>query len=486
MCDSISKYDPSITFASLLLSREGQFFDRKSARIAPKDLAKHVSALANASGGVVAIGIENDGKVTGLEMRENSENEYRKVPVDFLVPTPEYEIEILPYLTEREGYKSIMLFHIRPSLNCVIQQTDGHVYLRVGDSTRKLDADSLRRLEYEKGVRSYEEQIVDGATLNDLDSNLMEEYGRLTGSSSSHVEDLLIARGVIKRKGGRIQITNAGILLFGKTPTAFLPQARVRFLRYSGTTENVGTSMNIVKDITVEKSLHILLQEMQQLLSSQMREFQFLDSNGRFRKVPEYPEFTWLEGLVNAVAHRNYSIRGDYVRVKMFDDRIEFVSPGKLPNIVTVDNIRETRYSRNPIIARVLADFAWVRELNEGVKRMYIEMAEFFLDPPLFSEPGQMVSLVLRNNIAMRSTRKAEVIQRLIQKDRWQVFDDLERTIISLIANIENCSMKNLEAFTGKSRVTIQKRLKNMVPEIIIEHKTSPNDPTKYYTLADS
>ena len=86
----------------------------------------------------------------------------------------------------------------------------------------------------------------------------------------------------------------------------------------------------------------------------------------------------------------------------MFDDRIEFLSPGKLPSIVTVRIIQHTRFSRNPLIARVLSDFGWVRELNEGVKRIYTDMESFFLEPPIFAEPnGNTVQLTLKNNIAI-------------------------------------------------------------------------------------
>ena len=95
----------------------------------------------------------------------------------------------------------------------------------------------------------------------------------------------------------------------------------------------------------------------------EIRDFQYLDTDGRFIVFPEYPEFACVEGIVNAIVHRDYSIGGDHIRVFMFDDRLEITSPGKLPNIVTVDNIRLTRYSRNPRIARVLTEFGWVREL---------------------------------------------------------------------------------------------------------------------------
>ena len=355
--------------------------------------------------------------------------------------------------------------------------------MRIGDQSKKLIPDEVIRLEYARGVRSFEEQIAEDATWDDLDPDALKLYAEQMNSEVSTVFELLKARGVIKVKNDVVQITNAGVLLFGKYPTQFLPNARVRFLRYDGTIEGVGQSMNIIKDVVVEKALPLLLIEMKALLSSQMREFQTLDEDGRFRKYPEYPEFAWLEGLVNAVTHRDYSIRGEHIRIKMFDDRIEFLSPGKLPNIVTVENIRTTRYSRNPIIARILTDLGWVRELNEGVKRIYIDMENLFLDPPSYSEPRENVLLILRNNIAMRSMRRLEEIKNIISQEKWNVLDPLERKIILLVANIERCTMKDLIEATGKSRVTVAKRLANLMPTIVKEHKTSPNDPTKFYTL---
>ena len=121
-----------------------------------------------------------------------------------------------------------------------------------------------------------------------------------------------------------------------------------------------------------------LIVKVRDFIRTQLREFQYLDSDGRFQILPEYPEFAWIEGIVNAVTHRNYSVYGDHIRVLMFDNRLEIHSPGKLPNIVTVENIRHERFSRNPRIARTLTEFGWVREMNEGVKRIYSEMNLLF------------------------------------------------------------------------------------------------------------
>lgn len=479
----ISQFEPTLTWDDLRFKTEGHYYDRKSARLAAKELARHMSALANADGGIIALGIEDAGEVTGLELCAGADNKFRQAPTDFLEYVPEYILEILSYLHEDKGYLSVMLVHVKPSLNRVIKLKDGKIYLRIGDQSKLLTAEEVIRLEYARGVRSFEEQIVEDATFDDLDPVALALYGEQMKTEVSTIRDLLRARGTVRVKDGVERITNAGILLFGKMPTQFIPSARVRFLRYDGTHEGVGSALNIIKDEVVELPLPRLLQRMKEILSAQMREFQTLDEDGRFRKYPEYPEFAWLEGLVNAVTHRDYSISGEYIRIKMFDDRIEFLSPGKLPNIVTVENIRTTRYSRNPVIARVLTDFGWVRELNEGVKRIYIDMENFFLEPPVYSEPGNNVQLVLKNNIATRSMRKMEEIIKQITTERWKAFDPLEKQIIILVANLERCTMKDLIEFTKKNRVTIQKRLKNLIPDVITEVKTSDNDPQKYYTL---
>lgn len=480
MENTISKIDPALTWQKLKTSIESQYYDRKSGRIHPKDVAKHISAFANASGGIVAIGIEDNGAITGVSKMQ--ENAFRKVPLDFLQTIPDHKIEVIP----SDSDARVMLFHISAMPDHVIKCKDGEAYLRVGDSSRKLNSEQLLELEYAKGIRSYETQVVKEASLEDLDPDLVREYCDILHVDVSNPLDILKARGLVRQKGDHLDITVAAILLFGKIPTQFLPSARVRFLRYEGTHAGVGASFNVIKDITIEKPLHRLLTEGKLLLASQMREFQQLSKDGMFKRIPEYPEFAWLEGLVNAVAHRDYSISGAYIRVTMFDDRIEFLSPGRLPSIVTIENIQTTRFSRNPLIARVLTDFGWVRELNEGVKRIYTDMSSYFLEPPVFSEPNKnTVQLVLKNNIAARSLRKMEGLKS-ITLEQWVALNSLDREIIYYIANMGQCTMKQLEESTGRSRPTLLKHIKGLLREnggLVKEHSSSPTDPKKFYTV---
>lgn len=480
MSVAISNIDPSLTWEKLQYSVENQYFDRKSARIPLKDIAHHISAMANASGGVLAIGIEDKGEITGIT--DAQENKLRQVPFDFLQKIAIHKVETIV----AENGKKVLLYHIAPMPDDVIKCKDGETYLRVGDSSRKLNSEQLLELEYSKGIRSYESQIVKDATLDDLDCDLIEEYCGILGLNASSPLDILKARGLIKQKGEDWELTVAAILLFGKIPTQFLPSARVRFLRYEGTTAGVGAGFNVVKDITIEKPLHRLITEAKQLIASQMREFQQLGKDGKFRKIPEYPEFAWQEGLVNAVTHRDYSVSGEYIRVTMYDDRIEFLSPGRLPSIVTVENIQNTRFSRNPLIARVLTDFGWVRELNEGVKRIYTDMRSYFLEPPIFREPNnKTVLLVLKNNIASRSLRKMEGLKS-ISITEWARLNPMDRMIVYYIANVGHCTMKQLEEQTKRSRPTLLKHIKKLLKENggpIEEHASSPQDPRKYYTV---
>ncbi len=100
-----------------------------------------------------------------------------------------------------------------------------------------------------------------------------------------------------------------------------------------------------------------------------------LGADGRFGDVALVPEDAWLEGLVNAVIHRSYSLGGDHIRVELFDDRIEIESPGRFPGIVALADPREApRFARNPRIARVCSDLSFDQELGEGIRRIFEEM----------------------------------------------------------------------------------------------------------------
>lgn len=465
---------------------ENKYFDRKSAKIKPSDLAPLISAFANAEGGTIVIGISDKTlEIEGIhQYGMDKVNEFIAIPKNGCKSMPQYNEEFLNVINSKGEEDQLLLLHIQPCVDQIVRTINDSTYLRIGDKTKELKGDDLRNLEYAKSTRHFEDEINRDASIEDLDEELISEYKEKLDASHLPTEQVLKARAFIKSQDGNNYLTNAAVLLFAKNISQFYPNCRVRFVRYDGNSAQVGTRMNIIKDKNIECNILKLIDETRLFISSQLREFTALDPlTGKFKTVPEYPEFSWLEGIVNAVTHREYGMSGRYILVTMFDDRLEIKSPGKLPNIVTVDNIKDTRYARNPRISRVLTDFGWVRELNEGVKRIYSDMADFFLDEPEYSEPEYSVKLILKNNIVMRNIRQESRLERIITPEIWQQLDELEKSILTYLASRKTVTRAELCTFTSKAPNTISARLNHLIKLNIIKRNGSKYDPKQTYEM---
>lgn len=464
--DIKSKVNPILTIEYLTTEHENKYFDRKSARIKPSDIAELISAFANAEGGTIVIGISD--KRMSLEginaVGEDKINSFINAPKDCCKPMPDYQEEFIDIVNENGENDRLLLLHIRASIDQIIRTTNDSTFLRIGDKTRELKGIDLRNLEYSKNTRHYEDECNTDAEIEDLDEKLIAEYKQRIGAEELSTSQVLKARGFIRKIHGEEKLTNAAVLLFASTVTQFFSNCRIRFIRYDGTSAEVGTRMNIIKDVNIEEPLPRLIEKAKQFMSIQLREFTALDpKTGLFKTQPEYPEFAWLEGIVNAVTHREYALTGNYIRVTMYDDRLEILSPGRLPNLVTVNNIRETRFSRNPQIARVLTEFGLVRELNEGVKRIYADMAEQNLEAPIYTENEQSVTLVLKNNIAKRNV--ANVVD--VANDVANVVNDSElsgtdKGVFVFVSTHKKASTKEIAETLGYNVRTVQRSVKEL------------------------
>ena len=132
-------------------------------------------------------------------------------------------------------------------------------------------------------------------------------------------------------------------------------------------------------------------------VQTQIREYTKLGSGAVFQTTPEYPEFCWTELIVNAVAHRDYSIKGTDIQIKMFDDHFVVESPGMLPGLVRVNNIREFHFSRNPKIVEFLNEYDLVKEFGEGVDRIFRDMQDAGLPEPEYKQSEFMLYATLKN-----------------------------------------------------------------------------------------
>ena len=464
-------------------AKESQYLDRKSARKKPSELLKHLIAFANADGGQLVIGIEDDkqdniitgfkdGKAYPIEEFKKIDREMRETPLDL-------SFEEIPVVNFKGEDDFILIISVELSSNRVIAAPNDDVYLRQGDETVKLSYEQRNQLSYDKGQRFFEDEIVPDASLEDIDVSLVQDFKNRFDISKRSVEEILKARRFLING----ELTKAAILLFGKYPSAFFPQARVRFQRFDGTDMGTGSSFNVIKEVTFDDALPTLIIKVRDFIRTQLREFQYLDNDGQFQILPEYPEFAWFEGIVNAVTHRDYSVYGDHIRVLMFEDRLEIHSPGKLPNIVTVENIKHERFSRNPRIARTLTEFGWVREMNEGVKRIYSEMESAFLHEPKYSEPGNKVCLTLENNIISRHLRTRDSLEKQFT-DFGELTADEQLIVHYMYNSGEKMTTAKAIELTGRSRKFIVKKIKKLQELGIVDwYGANKNDRNQYYTL---
>ena len=481
-----SKIKKYLTIDYIRTEAENKWFDRKSAKVKPSEIASDISAFANAEGGTLVIGISDKTReIEGINSQGAEKiNDLINAPKDCCRPMPEYHEEFIDVTNSAGNADRLLLLHIEPSSERLIRTTNDSTFLRIGDRTKEMKGEDLRNLEYSKNARKYEDECNYDATIEDLDSELLEKYKSLVGAESLDTERVLRARGFLKKQKGEEFLTNAAVLLFAENIRQFYPNCRIRFLRYDGNESQVGEKINLVKDVNIEAPLTKIIDQAKDFIATQLREFTALDeSSGKFLVVPEYPEFAWLEGIVNAVTHREYALTGAFITVTMYDDRLEIKSPGRLPSIVTINNIRDTRFSRNPKISRVLTDMGWVRELNEGVKRIYSDMEEFFLDDPVYSEPGEYVQLTLKNNIVMRTMRQVDRTHNSIGHDKWTQLDDLEKMIMTFAGSRKEITRNELEALTGKASRTIIARLNHLIDMKLIKRNGKKNDPHQTYEI---
>lgn len=479
MQQPIATNDPDL-FSALA---ESQYFDRKSARKDDKEIAKHISAFANAGGGKLVIGIEDNGEISGFRRNGARDIEnFERAALTMCSPSPIVHRKRTPVINSSGENDTILILDIEASANHVVSRlSDGEVFLRQNDRSVRLNREQVLALEYDKGQRVFEDELVEDSSLDDVDHEVLDRYKEILGTDAPD-EQVLRSRRFMR--DGRLTV--AGALLFAQDPSVMMPQARVRVLRYDGVKMETGERLNITKERSFCGPLPKVIQGAYELISSMLREFQFLGPDGKFQTVPEYPEFAWFEGLVNAVTHRDYSFRGDYIRVSMFDDRLEIVSPGALPNIVTLDNMRTTRYSRNPRIARTLVEFGWVRELNEGVKRIYTEMQDSLLNDPVYTEPGgTKVQLTLENNIVARTVRRSEALEDRVSPEAIALLGEYELAAVRLAFTNGRVTARELAEHIGRDRRTASRLLGKLVGEggVLEWHGSSPNDPRQFYTI---
>ena len=438
---------------ALLQQGRGQEIDFRAERTSARKLAESLVALANASGGAVLVGVdprtsasgsaeltvegsvEPLAKLQGLKDAEAARDKAIEAALltdpPLIIPLPEV-VTLACTEAIRSSGKDVLVITIPPGLPHVYSLR-GEYLIRVGGQNKPLAPKRLRRLIIERGEVSFESLISPGATLDDIDWDKAERYlASLEGMSAATTEEALHNRGCLVREDGGYRPTNAGVLLFGIQPERFVKSSEIIVARYAGRE----MSDEFVRE-DIRGTLPDQIRRAEAFLVSNMKRGVRLVSLEREERV-EYPIKAVREAIVNAVAHRDYSIRGDEIRIFMFSDRIEFYSPGRLPGHVTVDNIVEERFSRNEVIVQVLADMGFIERLGYGIDRMIKLMRDYGLPAPRFQETAGGFRVTLYGH-------GEGLVSEEIDRGRWSHLDLNQRQEKALTYLLEKGRITNRE-----------------------------------------
>lgn len=300
-------------FAALLEIPEDQWFDRKSARVAPRDLAPLLVAFATAEGGTIAIGV-HDGRYDGQLLNPDRENALRQVAMDHTVPPVRMETEKLVLGDDQ----SILLLHIRPGEQ-VNETSKGDAFLRVGDETRKLGFNQRRELAYDRGSAQFEGEAVPGANEGALDHDQLQRYREAIGADADN-STALRARSLLTRTG---DLTVAGLLLLGHHPQERFPQALVRVMRFAERDPGTGSRQTLEsgKDRRFEDPIPNVLDQAAECIARWMPKRRALGASRRFEEMREI-------GLVDPL----YEQTGGSVRLTLTAaSRLDPELEGQLP-----------------------------------------------------------------------------------------------------------------------------------------------------------
>ncbi|HXR32028.1 MAG TPA: ATP-binding protein [Solirubrobacterales bacterium] len=441
---------------------EDQWLERKSARIAPRDLANTLIGFANADGGILVVGL-SDGEVEGTNGNLERRNAQFQANVDFCSPPVRAKPQLVRCIDRDGDPNELLVFEVEPGDAVHANQRD-EVFLRVGDENRRLNFTQRHELLYDKGQSSYEAGP-SGVSLGSVEEGLLENYAVAIGVHDP--KRLLHARGLAAGD----ELTIAGCLLFAEEPQAFFPEAMIRVLRYRGQERGSGARQQLVDDVRLEGPIPKQLADARAEVKRLQPTRRALGAGGVFEDAPLVPEDAWLEGIVNAAVHRSYSMAGDHIRVEIFDDRIEISSPGRFPGLVDLSNpLKATRFARNPRIARVCADLSLGQELGEGIRRMFEEMRHAGLTDPVYRQTSGSVELRLL----------AEPVDRELEER----LPEQARAIGRMLRLEGRMSTGELTNALGISRPVVQRELGMLRDAGIVEWVgKSQRDPRAYWRL---
>jgi ATP-dependent DNA helicase RecG len=351
----------------IIQSGEGYTIEWK--RNVNSDLAKEMVAFANSSGGRIFVGIDDEGKTTGVKITNELRSQVQAIAHDC---DPSIVLEL-------EAAGNVLVVHVPEGKNKPYRCTNGF-YIRNGANSEKLSTSSIRDFFNEHGRIHFDEMPFPKVGYpKGVDKDAVRNFMALLDLAKPIVPDHLLRNlGVLNQDHSSPVLNGAGVLCFAKEPTRYIPQSSVTCVAYKD-----NTKVDIIDKKTFEFNVIDNIDESLAFLKRHLNLAFEIKSKQRVEKL-EIPEVALREAVVNAVAHRDYSEKGATVMIEVFNDRIEISNPGGLPKGLDKKDFGKRTLARNPLLASLLNRAGYIEKLGTGIERMRSAMKNEGLAVPSF------------------------------------------------------------------------------------------------------
>lgn len=360
----------------------------------PKLIAESMISLANTEGGTIIIGLKEAGTPGKSKITIEKIESALKEADEYCSPTV-----VVGQWEEQEIGDSIV-YTIRVPRSIELHAlTDGRVLIRSGAGNRPLGGQEILRLASAKTTGEFETEILPGLTKDHFSQKIIDEYlekraERTKRPFSGDMDQLFREIDAVDNDGTP---TVSGIMLFSDYPQQWLPQSSVVFVKFVGTTPRGESGLaGYTRREELTGPLPRLIEAAWNLVWGEMAVSAVVKGLER-EETFEYPQFAVREAIVNAVCHRDYRLKGRRIEIRMYSDRLEVISPGGLPGFITVENIKDEHFSRNPRMVNGLFQWGYIEELGLGIDRMIEVMKQAGHNPPNFDARPYSFAVTLFN-----------------------------------------------------------------------------------------
>lgn len=433
----------------LLKMDENHFCDLKSIEVSPGKLTKALAAFANAEGGELFIGIDDKPrKWRGFENVESA-NAHIQVFDQFFPLGNDFEYQFL----ENQNYSGLVLKIQISKTRDLRVASDQKVYVRRGaQSLPVINEDRLQSLRRDKGIVSFETELVNCPEEAVTNSIYIIEFLLEVVPTGEPAAWLKKQMALVNGKA-----TVAAVLLFSEEPQAILPKrSGLKIYRYKTSAEE-GTRETLDFDpVSIEGNLYHQIKEAVSETARIIESVRLQTVDGLISV--NYPQEALHEIITNAVIHRDYSITDD-IHIRIFDNRVEVLSPGTLPGHVTAENILSERFARNPSIVRLINKFPDPpnKDVGEGLNTAFESMRNLKLKPPVIEQKGGYVKVILKHE-ALATPEEAILLYLLKNNEianrhaRDVCFIKSENKMKRILQGLVTSGL--LEAVPGRTRYT--------------------------------